>query len=580
VTYVETAPDVIAEPDRPDVGRSQFARWGLTKHDVLVLVAGAVFCAGAGPFAFGGWTPRMAALLAGLPLGVVLLVRMAWQRDKAAMAATAFLVWAFVSALASGAPWRSLIGQVDGNTQSLLMFAGTFGFWALARSLSTRGRALVGPVLVVALGVSALVGVMQVLFDIRVGPLAASDGRAGGLEGNAVLFGTTLCAAVAWCACLAVSAVERRAWRVGLAGVAFFALAIGLSGSRVSVISILAVSAAVCWWSKKLRSLCVALAAFGGLVASFVVQHLVQLDNTTVDRFSESGSAARPGLWRAAVSAIGEHPVLGWGPGRIRPAIQHHFSADFVRQYQTDDFASAWNDVHNIVLQMLIGVGIVGVVLLTVFVVYSMRRGNFALSLGAVAISINWLLQPSSVSSLGIAAIFLGASASATVRSRDAVALWPRILTATSIVFGLFAALFLVVADLNLRHAANSGDQAAERAAAAWYGNDPFVIDIFVLGSYHTHGQDLPERLAAARRMVKAEPDIPVWWNELAMTQWDIGDFAGMKASVERALALQPNHIRSWVQMTAYAKHVGDKELEDVARTHACDLGAPVCQAG
>ncbi|MBK5331339.1 MAG: hypothetical protein JJD93_05175, partial [Ilumatobacteraceae bacterium] len=195
MTVIETEPDLGTESaaeEGPYTGSSQFARWGVTTHDVLVLVAGAMFCAGAGPFLFGGWTPRIAALLAGLPLGVVLLVRLAWHRDKAALAATGFLLWALISALASTAPWQSLVGQVDGNTHSVLMFAGVFGFWALARSLSVRGRALVGPVLVAALGVSALVGVLQIVFDIRVGPLAAVGGRAAGLEGNAVYFSTTL----------------------------------------------------------------------------------------------------------------------------------------------------------------------------------------------------------------------------------------------------------------------------------------------------------------------------------------------------------------------------------------------------
>ncbi|HEX2782692.1 MAG TPA: hypothetical protein VHN36_03835, partial [Ilumatobacteraceae bacterium] len=74
------------------------------------------------------------------------------------------------------------------------------------------------------------------------------------------------------------------------------------------------------------------------------------------------------------------------------------------------------------------------------------------------------------------------------------------------------------------------------------------------------------------------EPDVPTWWSELAMTQWDTGELDGMRASIEKALALQPNHVRSWVQLTAYAKRVGDTDLEKTARGHACDLGAPVCE--
>jgi hypothetical protein len=131
---------------------------------------------------------------------------------------------------------------------------------------------------------------------------------------------------------------------------------------------------------------------------------------------------------------------------------------------------------------------------------------------------------------------------------------------------------------VHLKVAVQQGDMAGIRAAAAWYGNDPFVIDEFVLGSYQQHlAADQPARVAAARRAVAAEPDVPTWWNELAMTQWDSGDFAGMRASIEAALELQPNHVRSWVQLTAYAKHVGDAQLEAVARSHACELGAPVC---
>jgi O-antigen ligase len=581
VTLVQTETDLAAETvagDQIGRGHSQFARWGVTSHDVFVLVAGALFCAGTGPFEFGGWTLRMAALLAGLPLGVVLLVRLAWNRDRAALAAVAFVVWAFIAALASGAPWRSILGQVDGNTQSLVIFLGVFGFWALARQMSDRGRALVGPVLVGALAVSALVGVLQIVLDIRNGPLAQVSGRAGGLEGNAVLFSSTLCGAAAWCASVSISAVSFRSRRLSLVLLGFFALAIGLSGSRVSVVSIVVVSVVICWRARKLSSVRVPAAAFLGLAASWLVQLWTNVGASTADRLSSAGDAGRGSLWRAGFSAVVERPILGWGPGRIRPAVQHHFTSDFVRLHQTNDQQYAWNDIHNIVLQMLITVGIVGVVLLTVFVVLAFRRVDFGMGLAAVAVSINWLLQPAGISSLGVAAIFLGASSAFVAAPTRPIPRWPGVLTAA---LGLTFGLALVVADLNLRRAVESGDPATIRSAAAWFGEDPLVMDLFVMDSYRADGASgRAERTKVALREIAAEPDVPHWWNELAMTQWDNGDFDGMRASIDKALSLQPNHVRSWVQMTAYAKHVGDKDLEATARTHACELGAPVCQPG
>jgi O-Antigen ligase len=546
-----------------------------------VLVAGALFCAGNGPFTFSSWTPRMAALLAGLPLGGLVLVRLAWRRDRAAIVALVFLAWGIVGAMRSAAPMRSFLGQVNGNTQSVVMFAGIFGFWALARTLSERGQALIGPVLVGALGVSAVVGILQIALGIRTGALAYVGGRAGGLEGNAVYFSTGLCAAIAWCASTALSAATNRTRRVSLAGVVFFSLAIGLSGSRVSIIATLVVCVAVCWRARRWDSLTVPGAAALGLIVSLVMQRSADAGTDTAERFATAGGSGRSDLWRASLSAFREHPIAGWGLGRVRPAIQQFLSPEFVRLYQRDDFSETWTDVHNVVLQMLISVGVIGVVLLLAFVVLANRRADFTLSLAAVAVSINWLLQPTGLYSLAVAAVFLGAAGTGVSLSSDRAHRWLRSLTVSCVALGVSAALFIVVADLRLQQALDRGDRSAMRSAAAWFGNDPFVIDIYVVDSYdRTVASERPLRESAARRLTELEPDIPTWWSELAMTQWENGDFAGMKSSIDRSMALQPNHTRSWVLLAIYAREVGDDELVVTARQRACGLGAPVCQPG
>src|SRR3954453_6194842 len=565
---METGNDVSAETDasvQDEVGRSLFARWGVTTRDVLVLAAAALICAGLGPFEFGGWTMRMAALLAGLPLGVVTLVRLARARDKASLAAAAFLGWAVLGALASRAPWRSILGQVDGNTQSVVIFLAVFGLWALARTLSERGRSLVGPVLVGALGLSALVGIAQIVLDVSSGSFAHVGGRARGLEGNAALYNPPLCGAWAWCASRSEFAAGARIRLYALAGVLFFAVGIGVSGTRVSIIAMGMVYIAIGARARSLRSLRIVAVGVCGLITSIYMQHVFLPSDVTkgansVDRFSSVGTEGRVELWKAGLSAFRERPFLGWGVGRVRPAVQHHFSPGFVRAYQPNDFGYAWNDVHNVLVQMLVSVGIVGVGLLVAFIIFAIRKADFGLALAAGAISVNWLLQPSGISSLGVTAVFLGAAASrlpdlhrspsAERLNRDKVRSG---ITAVAVVVGFTAALALVVADLNLRSAVRSGDKAAMRSAAGWFGDDPFIIDTFFIDTYRPgipgEGQ---ARVAAARRAATAEPDVPVWWNELAMTQWDTQDYGGMRQSVEKALELQPNHLRSWVQLTAY----------------------------
>jgi hypothetical protein len=155
------------------------------------------------------------------------------------------------------------------------------------------------------------------------------------------------------------------------------------------------------------------------------------------------------------------------------------------------------------------------------------------------------------------------------------------VLSASAVTLGLITALALVAADLNLRRAVDSGDPATIRSAAAWFGNDPLVLDLIVLETYNPSvAGERPGRVATARRTAQSEPDMPLWWSELAMTEFESNDLEGMRTSIDKALALQPNHTRSWVQLTIYAQSVGDATLETRARARACELGALFCKPG
>lgn len=575
----ELLDDVSTDPmPEPSVDRSLFARWGLSTHDVLVLAAGAWLCVATGPFTFKGWTPRMAVILAVAPVGLVSLWRLVRRKDRAAVAAVGFLGWATVSALASRAPRVSLLGYV-GRNGSVLIFCGVLGLWALARGMSERGRRMTGPVIVAALGVSAFVGVLQILFDIQSGPFAITGGRAMGLDINPVYFAAVMGGAGAWCASRAIETRgSTRAWLLG--GAAYFTFAIGISGSRSSVGAILVACVLICVRSRRVESGLAPLAVISGFAVSTVAQRLLSGAHTTstVNRFGESsGFTERIQVWKTGVSAVLDRPLLGWGPDRIRPAIQHHFSADFTRAWQRNDLVQQYFDIHNFLLQMLIAVGLIGFALLVAFVVLASRKGDFTLCLAAATIGLNWMLQPAWLSSLPLAALLLGAANRTAAAARDRH-LRRDVMSGVAIALGLVAAAALVAADLGLKVATNSGDPAAVRRAATWFGDDPYVLDNFVMTTYDaTVPSERPLRVAAVRKAAEAEPDLPMWWNDLAMTQRENGDFAGMRVSIDKALALQPNNVRSWTQLALYAQAVGDDRLASDAEAHACSLGALYC---
>src|SRR4029079_17714974 len=93
----------------------------------------------------------------------------------------------------------------------------------------------------------------------------------------------------------------------GLVGVLFFAVGIGVSGTRVSIIAVGLVCIAVLVHARTLRSLRVAALAVLGFATSNLMQHVflptaVTKGATAVDRFSSVGTEGRIELWKAGMS--------------------------------------------------------------------------------------------------------------------------------------------------------------------------------------------------------------------------------------------------------------------------------------
>ena len=133
-------------------------------------------------------------------------------------------------------------------------------------------------------------------------------------------------------------------------------------------------------------------------------------------------------------------PRLGLGDesGRRSNITSRRSSSGSTRTTTPD----TWTDVHNVVIQMLIAVGVVGVVLLTVFVVLAIRRVDSRMASGRggdqhqLVAPTGWHL---SLACRGDLPRRIGAAC--RCRTEETNPRWPRVLTALGVALGLTAAL-------------------------------------------------------------------------------------------------------------------------------------------
>ena len=112
-------------------------------------------------------------------------------------------------------------------------------------------------------------------------------------------------------------------------------------------------------------------------------------------------------------------PVIGWGPGNIEIAAERQFDLEFTRaNLQENGMLLRWIDAHDVVVNLMVEMGFVGIALVAAFVGLSLRRFvgvrngtvNRALLAGAFAMASNWMLQPSTIHTVPIALLLFGAS--------------------------------------------------------------------------------------------------------------------------------------------------------------------------
>ncbi len=559
------------------------ARYGMTDADLaIVIVTLVLVVVFAPPLVFETWTPRFAIVLASVPLGLWSLAARARAGDLPARLGVASIAAAVVSALLSEAPRSALLGFA-GRDLSTVAVAGCFGLWSLSQSASPRGRAVLGLVLVWSTAAGAAVGVAQVLLRVEVGSLALLGGRPSGLWVNPVYMGA-LCAGGLLGA---VAIYTESRGRSLLYAAVLLGSGVSLSGSRIALASTVVLLVAHAALHRSRASWLGSALGATGLLVGVAIGQLRSGVGAGTDRLTDAGIDGRLQAWWYGLSAWLDRPAVGHGFGRFRPAVQGKFSDSFVGEFAPDELLQTWFDAHNVGIGLLVATGAVGTVLIAAWGVSVSRRVRGPLVWAAAAMGLTWLAQPVSLFTLPLVMLLLGAAiplvgdpVEPTSNANEPIAASraPVLLAAVGLVLGAY----VVAADVGLRIASDDADGDGAARIASMYLADPVVNDIvaqiYLFQSDDT-GIGFDESVDWRRRAAAAEPDRPYWWASLGYAQLADGDPLGARTSLERALRLQPNSVRSLRGLGSVAIEMQDEQLLGSVIDRFCDLGQPECAA-
>lgn len=561
-------------PNHLNRGNSVF---GLLAPDLAVLGTVAVLCVGHFPIFLLPSTPlRVAGLLVlGLP-GLVYLAILASSRDKSAVSGAALAAWVLIAAMLSGAPANALKGMYGRELTGLIVILGV-GAWAIGRVCSCAAQARLPVVIAIALGFNAIVGLAQVIFDVQTGFLAAHGTRATGLTASPVYFGALMAAAAALLARSRTLPQHAR-----FAGVFVFAVACNLSGSRVAALAGLFAIGLAAVRDRDGHGIGARFLPAYSFVAGLAVGAIVATDDTGTERLATAGGGGRLDAWGYGARAVIERPVGGWGFGRFRAATQEHFSADFVRQFASDDLRQAWFDGHNLLVTTAVAIGVVGLGLTLWFAWSAGQIARGPLAYFILVLSATWLLQPAGLATLPVGLVALGAAAPRSDAARVASAGGLSRLAVAAGLVAFSVGIWVVASDIALKRAIDDGSPKSIESAARLYPGDSVVADVVAQAWFAASAGDLQLRERAelwSRRSIEREPERPYLLAQHGQRLLAYGDWAGARDAAQRALRLEPWHLQSWIVMYGVGELSGDPASIEEAARMLCRLGVglPEC---
>lgn len=506
------------------------------------------------------FVPKLAVLLVMLGAGLPLLVQLALASEvsTAARAACAFLVVGLVSALVSKAVLVGIFGLYTWGT-GWLFWCAVMACWAIGTSVSTRGVALIGTGLLAGVAINALVAIAQVAAQLHNGVLGLYQNQAVGLMGNPIHLEALLLGGL--------GILAHRVVRGGLVWLGIVALAAGaleLSGERFALVLLVALAAYVLvrFRSRLAVAYVAVLGASYGLawVASSASLH------SRITRVAGTSSNPRLLVWKLALHSLLHHVALGVGPGETRSAISAIETPALARRLALGQYFA---DAHNLVVEIVVTTGLLGLACVVVFVLATGRRARGELVAFALLVVAVEMIEPLNVATLPLAALALGAAGRRVALARHRSPAAPASRSAGILQGGLIAAAVLVAGVAIAGDVEVARGQSQESYAAARLGSDLLPVwsvpaamtaEVANYQSFATRDGSLWSHRAKDWYVASLgrDPTDPGLWFDLGEADVRLGQARAATAAFEMSLHWNPSGAQALTALGILAEHRSD----------------------